>query len=475
MRKILLILSSILLLATACDGSDNGKGSGNGDYDNGNFTIEVSEITASCANVQVASAEVGEYFYFDVVETEILSAFDSPIQLAESWVSDIFEMIDEYKEYGETYTFTDFLSRGEDQYFYTCMLSPETSYMVVAFCVDKEGNIGDSLSLKEFSTREVKASSNTFSISVEDGIAKVDASNKQEYYLFEIYEADELSGLSEQQIISRLIYDAIDYGIDEFVMGCGFDELDYSEYLISGTRYVACCVGYDGGATTSLTRYEFTYASAGGDDDYTSDFVPGISNISSNITFSPTAAEVIFYGDFYGKGTNNFLIDSYNEEGDEGVLFEIFVPLTSTDFTGTFHTSSEIGAVNTMMRGYEDSEYMMFGSWYYNYNTDEYAASYDGSVTLSLNGSTLNFTMEWRDENSYKVSVSYSGEYNYFDDSENVAAIMATTPSALRLLRPSHCFKRKANGRVSVAPKSEVKHRAKGKHHRRIVSKLSLR
>ena len=454
MRKFLLTLSAISLLATACDSSNDNGGGGNGDYDNSNFTIEVSEVTASCANVQVTSAEAGEYFYFDVVESEILSALESPMQLAESWVADIFEMIEEYKEYGESYTFADFLSRGEDQYFYTCMLSPETSYMVVAFCVDKEGNIGDCLSLKEFSTRSVRASDNTFEITVEDGIAKVDASNKQEYYLFEIYEAEELASLSEQQIISRLIYDAIDYGIDEFVMGCGFDEVDYSEYLINGTRYVACCVGYDGGATTSLTRYEFTYASAGGDDDYTSDLIPGISNISSNITFNPVTVDVLYFGDDYGTGANNFFIDALNEDGEEGTFFEIFVPLSSTDFTGTFHSSSEIGVVNTMMRGYEDSEAMMYGTWYYNYTANEYAALYDGSVTLSLNGSTLNFTLELRDENSYKVSVSYSGEYNYTDASEDLAAIKATTPSALRLLRPSHCIKRKAKQSLTVTPKS---------------------
>jgi hypothetical protein len=332
------------------------------------------------------------------------------VQLAEAWVADIFEMIEEYKAYDEIYTFSDFLSRGEDQYFYTCMLTPETAYTVVAFSVDAEGNIGESLSLKEFSTGKVKPSNNTFTITVEEGVAKIDAKNKQEYYLFEIYEAAELASLSEQQIISRLIYDAIDYGIDEFVMGCGFDELDYSTTLINGTRYVACCVGYDGGATTQLTRYDFTYATAGG-DDYESDLMPGVSNLSSNVTFRPTELYVEDSGDYYSTGTKSIYVEAYNAESGQLLYLEVFVPLTATDFAGTYHTSSKIGDVHTMMRGYEDSEAYLFGSWFCDEATTEYSAAYDGKSTLAFNGSTITIDVEWRDENSKSVKMTYSGAF----------------------------------------------------------------
>ena len=471
MKKLLWIFAAATLLVTACN--NNPQPGGDNDAPDvpsqTGFDITVSQITASCANIDVAADSTNTYFYFDVIESEIITAYDSVSDIAEAWVADIFEMIDEYAEYyGEYYEFADFLSRSEDSYFYACMLSPKTKYTVIAFEVDQQGNIGSKIATKEFTTTEVKKSNNTFQISIIDGVATIDASNKAEYYLFEIYEKSELEGLTESQIISQLIYDAIDYGISDFIMGCGMDELDYSEYLVANTEYSAVCVGYDGGATTALTRYDFTYTSTSGDSDYDSDLYEGMSNLSQNANFTPEYIYVMNCGDYYYSSTTNIMI-SNDEAEDIGFQAEIFIPLNSSDFMGTFHVSNQIGTVNSLMRGYEDYEYTMYGTWYMDWNNEEYSAAVDGKIVLSGNNSNLNLSLEFTDENSKKVTISYNGEYTYEDYSAEYASVATTTPSALKVLKSRPMMRKKSDkAKVANAPSLRKKPARAKKLHKKV-------
>lgn len=424
-RVVWVITAVVVLLAAACQkGSDGGDVPGLSTA----FDIDVSDVTASCAAVSVRATSGSGLFYFDVIESEALTAFESPRELAEGWIENIFELIDEYNQYDEAdYELMDFLSRGSDSYHYTCQLSPKTRYAVLAFEVDSEGRVGANISLAEFDTTEVEASKNTFEITVEGTLAKINASIKDEYYLFDIYRSEELEGLTEPQIISRLIYDAIDYGIGDFVMGCGFDELDYDEYLVNGLSYSAVCVGYDGGATTSLTRYDFTYKSNAADSDFASDIYQGESNLSANTDFRADRLEVVLYGDLYNTGAKVYKLSALTQSGDMGFAVEICTDADSESFAGTYHTAQPIGTPRSMLLGYQRDAQTLLGSWFWNNDLSERSAALDGVTTISLNGDNIVLNTEWSDSNSIKVFGSYSGKYTYSDKSD------IGTPSAAML------------------------------------------
>lgn len=153
-----------------------------------------------------------------------------------------------------------------------------------------------------------------------------------------------------------------------------------------------------------------------GDDDYSDTTLTGDVTVSG-----ASSATMAIYGDFYELGSNDCCIDIYNDKG-EGVMSELLVPFTNTNYTGTYTVDPEwTGEGYTALPGYEEDGYM-YGSWYYladaEGNCDAFACIYTGTMTISESAGKYSISVEFYDYDGHKVSCSYNGPLEIEDYSD---------------------------------------------------------
>jgi hypothetical protein len=153
MKKILnLFIVALAVFCVSCDslgGLLGGLGSGNGTGVGGNsstnsFVIDVSDITATSAYVEVTPSNNDTYF-FDVIEQEVFDQYSS----GKDFANDVVTL---YTENG--YSVADLLSSGIDSYSYSgdSALEPNTEYYAYAFGLSADGKLTTKVVAQAFKT-----------------------------------------------------------------------------------------------------------------------------------------------------------------------------------------------------------------------------------------------------------------------------------------------------------------------------------
>lgn len=443
------LLAAFALVMAGCSdsnnsGNDNPGGNNPGGNTGGgnttteqNFTIAVDQITASCANVTVTPKKSGTY-YFDVIEKSEYDSYADPKVLIEEYIDEFNQLIEEYADLG--LTLADFLSDIADSYYYACDLTPDTKYYAFAVGISTTGEITTDVEVVPFATRTVQPSNNTFSIAVVNDIVTVTPKNDTEYYLFNIFEGNiDAATASDSQIIEAILANAEEYGLEYFIGGGGEHEFDYTGEFTNGTTYTIALFGYDGGATTAVTRYVFTYegsTSGGGDTGGDTggdegDLLDGITSLTGDKTLTIKMVEAEYYGDFYGTGTENWMLYAYTttslNTSTEGITLEFFSNLGSRTPVGSYTISEDtLGAVGNQMPGYMDSEGYTYGTWFMNYDGTSYAAAVSGNTTIAASGSNYNINISFKDCEGNTVKATYSGPVSIYEGQLASASVQSS-------------------------------------------------
>ena len=478
-------LTAFALVMSGCGKGDEGNnlnpggGNGGGSTSSKNFTISVSDITASCVNVTVSPKNNVNSFYFDVIECSEYDSYSDPQVLMEEYIAELQQLVEEWADYG--LTFEDMLSSVTDSYYYVCALTPETNYYAFAVGVAANGTITTNPEVKKFTTSKVKASSNTFSIALQNDYLIITPSIESEYYLYNIYSgALDSATASDATIINAVLENAEEYGLDYFLGGNGENEFDFSGEFTNGQTYTAVVFGYDGAATTAVTRLTFTYdgsGSAGGggnDGGEDGEVYIGISNLSANKNITIIGAEAYYYGDYYGTSTENWTAYFFSSEEitntTDIVVCEFFSKLGAKSPAGSYTIDYDtLGNAGNAMPGFMDAEGYTLGTWYMNGGTTSYAASESGSFSITASGSKYNVNVEFVDVEGYTVKASGNNIDIYVGDgnSEAYAVAMSTgrgmfRKGAIRVAAPA---KKMQSASLKPVVKGE----------KAIVKKVSLR
>ena len=466
-RFFMSLLAAVALLATVgCEPvptPDGGEGDGTeqtpGEGDGGNvdidptpaqnFAITVSEITGSCAKVEVTPAIMSTY-YFDVVECAEYNSYADPMIFINEIIAEIEEILELYEALlGEQLSLKEFLSQGKATWYYTCDLDPQTDYYVFAAGISGEGDVTTDVETESFKTIAPQMSSNTFSVAVEDELITVSPSIANEYYLCSVYYTEELNGLSDSEILAGIIEEAKEWGIEYYVGGYGMNEFDYTGSFENGDDLTVCVFGYDGIATTGLTKYRFVYESAngGGSNDWGLEL--GDSSLNKDLT--RTAVEIYAgdYGDYYYTNTRNLYFELLVND-TEFAFFECFTPLNATGVpVGKMAVSSleALGSANTVMPGCMDEEGYLLGSWWVTVdgdgNLNNYAGAISGELSIEQSGSNYNLVFAFKDAGNHTVKISYTGAIEVLDETGYGMAAVSTgarlykSHSGKQMLRPA--------------------------------------
>ena len=134
---------------TLGDGGNTGGGSDNSS--NNTFSISVTDISSTSANVTVTPSN-NDTYYFDVVDKEFYDSYSNKADIATDYVAYLKEIVAEYTSYGYDISLSDLLSSGSDTYYFDGNLDPNTDYYAVAFGVSANGTVTTDVTAKAFTT-----------------------------------------------------------------------------------------------------------------------------------------------------------------------------------------------------------------------------------------------------------------------------------------------------------------------------------
>ena len=373
------------------------------------FAISVSDITATGATVSVVPSDATVTYYFAAIEKSTFDSYSDAQTFATEYIADV-------KSYVELlgYELSDMLSQGNDSYSYAGTFTASTEYYAFAVGVDTDGTVTTDVATEAFTTGEAVASDNTFTVTENLGYITITPTNNDPY-VWTISEAEGLDSFTEEELISAVISDL---GADiTSYMATGTDSYDYSSVLTNGVEYAVIVFGYDGGPTTGLTLYRFTYKGESGGGSSMGD-----TNLTGDVDF--TTADVCtaeYYGDYYGSGTGNWYVTLKNSTTKDCIATEYFTELSAgTDPTGSFTITTETTTdAGTAIRGYMDYEGYMYGSCYLADGGYTYATLVEGTFTITKNADeTYTVVVDTKDSAGNKVTCNYKGAVDVSDYSD---------------------------------------------------------
>lgn len=256
------------------------------------FTIEVSDVTKKGAKIKVTPSNRSCTYFCDYVTAAEYAQYGGDTGIAATNVELIRRAVEIYHMAGYDKSFSDFL--------YTDIVSdtPEalisgTDYVVFAFGLDPSGIVTTDVAVKTFKTDAPDQSSLTFTTEVFDlkfNGAKIGftPSNDDETFFTDCMDYETFSKFSTDQDVIAWVLSQAGSNITSY-LAQGYHVVDASEMLVSETKYVAYAFGYDNGATTGLTKVEFTTPS-----------MPTGSGVSVKVDYQFVDAS-IFGSDFAGK------------------------------------------------------------------------------------------------------------------------------------------------------------------------------
>ena len=141
-------------------GNGGNTGGGNDDPSQNTFSISVTEISSTSANVAVTPSN-NDTYYFDVVDKAFYDSYSNKADLAADYVAYLQETAAEYAALGYDVTLADFLSSGSDSYYFDGNLDANTDYLAVAFGVSANGTVTTDVTAKAFTTTGSGSGGNT--------------------------------------------------------------------------------------------------------------------------------------------------------------------------------------------------------------------------------------------------------------------------------------------------------------------------
>lgn len=284
-----------------------------------NFTISVSEITATGASVSITPAEENQTYLATVLEKSVIEGFEDDAALVAEVKSEMDDLIEYYTQYGYTVSYADFCYTGADV-MPVSSLDPETEYAVIAYGIDTETAAATTaVEAAYFTTTEAAQSENVLTLTYEDGKLYVKTTTNDPWiYIpesvaeYNKYQAD----LSQESVNAEMddwAYTLDYYGVSDVFTFTGDQTIDlnevYSNYfssagLVAGTEYMVLAAGYaDGLRTTDATYITFTYGEGEGEtggEDGQFGMVITVSDITSSsavVSVSPSDNTTYYYFD----------------------------------------------------------------------------------------------------------------------------------------------------------------------------------
>ena len=410
------LFAALSLAMTGCnsdDGAeiDNGGNEGGGSTtgDDGNFKFEVSDISGASAYVKVSPTDKSATYYFDVVEKASFDGYNDKAAFINAYIAELQEFISENSTLG--ITLEDLLSKGDDDNDFVAFFEPSTDYYVFAAGVASDGTVTTEVSTFPFSTTVSQKSNNQFTITENEGYISVVPSNKSDAYIWNIIESVNLEDYSDDEFMAEDIAYLKEAGELSFFVAKGNDAYDYSDMLESGTVYTVYAYGYDGEASTALTKYEFTFTGngSGGDEDDSTTLTGDVTMKTGDYAIAEG------YGDLQKTGTNEWFLYIFNSETNEEFGAELFSDLSATAPTGRYTIDPELTyATGTAMpgmlgAGYIDGTY--YGSASDGQYLDVWALAVSGMINItSMGESNFNILANIKDSKGNTVVSTYRGE-----------------------------------------------------------------
>ena len=156
--------------------------------------------------------------------------------------------------------------------------------------------------------------------------------------------------------------------------------------------------------------------------------MPGpLSTLTGDYTLDLTGAmaEAAYYGDYYGTGGGNWMIN-IEPSGDTGDALAVDFAVEGLDYSAGIPTGTYTAAATQYpepgeyLVGYENGGYL-YGTWYLNYVAGElagYAPAISGDLNITNNGDgTYELSFSHVDDLGYTWSGSWSGTISTYDSS----------------------------------------------------------
>ncbi len=222
-----------------------------------NFTITVSDITSSTAEVAVACDSADLYFFFDKIELAALERVDVEVA-ADSILMYYYGSYEAQKEYIEQeYGFSSFeeayLSQGADGFSYTG-LTPNTAYAVVAFTVDMSNKIPavGTVDTVHFATPNIKPSNNTFTVETTDYYFDILPTEYDTYFwLHESKDSLATAGVTAEEYFDAFVILYNMTGMLDWMLSTGAEQWRYCELMQDPGDYQILVAGIEAGIRTT--------------------------------------------------------------------------------------------------------------------------------------------------------------------------------------------------------------------------------
>jgi len=268
MKKVLFLISFIALLSSC-----NTTSIYTTDPCNISIHIESGTPTASYVLANFRPEDNQVYYIAGIVTLERFSSVKNDTRFMQmcidyeykEYINWRYDLLEEEEEHIATFS-SHCLSYGEDSRYFRD-LSPNTTYVLYAFCVDPDilkptGNLFHI----PFTTSELRQSNLTFQVMFkerEDDIhVTIMPSNDNEHY---VWNWEDISYLEEYRLtvdtyIKSFISSVKDYDLGEYLYVKGAQTYKCTEGDIEeGHKYVVMAAGFDGDITTKVFSTEFEY------------------------------------------------------------------------------------------------------------------------------------------------------------------------------------------------------------------------
>lgn len=241
------------------------------------FSIEATQITPTSAMVDVtATDERIVYFYTDLMKVSDWKSYPagSDERIMREYRDAFDQLIAYYANYGEEWTYSYFLSKRSRLKQYTELFAA-TDYCIFAFGMDKDTGefTSERITTGFFRTADAPRSDNTFAVEVDKALVTVTPTNDDPYF-WTVAQRSVVDPLSDAELV-RFMMEKYAASMSMYV-ATGRAEFDWSSSIAAG-EYTAVVFGYEGGATTPVTRCDFTFK---GDFDFSITGAGGSETVS---------------------------------------------------------------------------------------------------------------------------------------------------------------------------------------------------
>lgn len=258
------------------------------------FSIEVYDISAVSATVEVEPLDQEAPYYTDIITDSDFS--QANLHGFDDYMAYILEKLENQTGMTRSEVVEMITSYGNDG-FITTSLTPETTYHAFAVGIDSDGKTTTDPVTVKFRTTAAPQAATTFSISVSEntsGTAAVSVQPSDDApYVFTIEPYTVTSGLSDEELADFIIQDNLAWGGLEDLTHSGAWSEEYTGR--AGWEYEAIAFGYsDGMATTEVTRCRFTMADGGAPSECEFTFAQEFGDFQMNLSVSPSDNSVVY-------------------------------------------------------------------------------------------------------------------------------------------------------------------------------------